>query len=119
MAIRKRYQLKFMFECPDAVLTCSVLRCKEKNYLVFGGHDKALYLMDEEMKIIDDRSFDGWCRCSYPIDLDCDGCDEVLVGAGDGSFMVLKLNEEKKNLVGSSSKVYQVVFKLKSFIETS
>ncbi len=100
MAIRKRYQLKFMFECPDAVLTCSVLRCKEKNYLVFGGHDKTLYLLDEEMNIVDGRSFDGWCRCSYPIDLDGDGCDEVLVGAGEGSFMVLKLNEEKKKLVG-------------------
>ncbi|MFX1572876.1 MAG: hypothetical protein ACFFB0_09010 [Promethearchaeota archaeon] len=100
MAIRKRYQLNFMFECPDAVLTCSVLRCKDKNFLVFGGHDKTLYLMDEEMNIVDDRSFDGWCRCSYPIDLDSDGCDEVLVGSGDGSFMVLKINEEKKNLVG-------------------
>lgn len=100
MVIRKRYQLNFKFECPDAVLTCSVLRCKEKNFLVFGGHDKTLYLMDEEMNIVDDRSFDGWCRCSYPIDLDGDGCDEVLVGAGDGSFMVLKLNEEKKNLAG-------------------
>ena len=98
--IRKRYQLIHMFECPDAVLTCSILRCNNNNFLVFGGHDKTLYLMDESMNIIDDRVFDGWCRCSYAIDLDGDGCDEVLVGAGDGNFMVLKLSPEKKKLVG-------------------
>jgi len=98
--IRKRYQLNWMFECPDAVLTCSVLNCKNNNFLIFGGHDKTLYLMDEEKNIIDERVFDGWCRCCYPIDLDGDGCDEVLVGAGDGNFMVLKLNLEKKKLVG-------------------
>jgi WD40 repeat protein len=89
-----------MFECPDAVLTCSILKCHDKNFLVFGGHDKTLYLMNENMNIIDDRVFDGWCRCTYPIDLDGDGCDEVLVGAGDGSFMVLKLSPEKNKLVG-------------------
>ncbi|MFX0008662.1 MAG: hypothetical protein ACFFAV_18290 [Candidatus Hermodarchaeota archaeon] len=98
--LRKRYQLNWMFECPDAVLTCSVLKCKNNNFLVFGGHDKTLYLMDEKMNIVDDRTFDGWCRCSYSIDLDGDGCDEVLVGAGDGNFMVLKLNVDKKKLVG-------------------
>ncbi|MFX0022694.1 MAG: hypothetical protein ACFE9S_10230 [Candidatus Hermodarchaeota archaeon] len=98
--LRKRYQLNWMFECPDAVLTCSVLKCKNNNFLVFGGHDKTLYLMDEEMNIVDDRAFDGWCRCSYSIDLDGDGCDEVLVGAGDGNFMVLKLNVDKKKLTG-------------------
>lgn len=98
--LRKRYQLNWMFECPDAVLTCSILKCFENNFIVFGGHDKKLYLMDEEMNIVDDRTFDGWCRCSYSIDLDGDGCDEVLVGAGDGNFMVLKLNREKKKLAG-------------------
>lgn len=98
--LRKRYQLNWMFECPDAVLTCSILKCKDNNLLVFGGHDKTLYLVDEEMNIIDDRAFDGWCRCSYSIDLDGDGCDEVLVGAGDGNFMVLKFNVEKKKLAG-------------------
>ncbi|MFX0154536.1 MAG: hypothetical protein ACFE9Q_08420 [Candidatus Hodarchaeota archaeon] len=89
-----------MFECPDAVLTCSILKCKDKNFLVFGGHDKTLYLMDEEKNILDERAFDGWCRCTYPIDLDGDGCDEILVGAGDGNFMVMKLNVEKNKLAG-------------------
>ncbi|MFW9940100.1 MAG: WD40 repeat domain-containing protein [Candidatus Thorarchaeota archaeon] len=98
--IRKRYQLIHMFECPDAVLTCSVLKCHENSFLVFGGHDKTLYLMNEQMNILDDRVFDGWCRCTYPVDLDGDGCDEVLVGAGDGNFMVLKLNPDRKKLVG-------------------
>ena len=98
--IRKRYRLNWMFECPEAVLTCCILKCHNNNYLVFGGHDKTLYLMDEKMNIVDDRSFDGWCRCSYAIDLDGDGCDEILVGAGDGTFMVLKLNIEKQKLVG-------------------
>jgi len=98
--LRKRYQQNWTFECPDAVLTCSILKCSDTNYYVFGGHDKTLYLMDERNNIIDDRVFDGWVRCSYPIDLDGDGCDEILVGAGDGNFMVLKLNIEKKKLVG-------------------
>jgi len=98
--LRKRYQLNWMFECPDAVLTCSILKCADENFLVFGGHDKTLYLMDEAMNILDDRAFDGWCRCSYPIDLDGDGCDELLVGAGDGNFMVMKFNIEKKKLAG-------------------
>ncbi len=98
--LRKRYQLNWMFECPDAVLTCSVLNCGKEKFLVFGGHDKTLYLMDSENNILDDRVFDGWCRCSYPVDLDGDGCDEILVGAGDGNFMVMKLNVEKKKLAG-------------------
>ncbi len=98
--LRKRYQLNWMFECPDAVLTCSILKCKDENFLVFGGHDKTLYLMDEEKNILDERIFDGWCRCTYPIDIDGDGCDEILVGAGDGNFVVLKLNIEKKKLAG-------------------
>ncbi|MFW9823877.1 MAG: hypothetical protein ACFFE4_13115 [Candidatus Thorarchaeota archaeon] len=107
--IRKRFQTNWTFECPDAVLTCSVMKCKQ-NFLVFGGHDKTLYLMDETMNIVDDRQFDGWVRCTYPVDLDGDGCDELLVGAGDGNFMVMKLNVEKKKLTGlmrykSSNKV--------------
>ncbi|MFX1568589.1 MAG: hypothetical protein ACFFCV_09490 [Promethearchaeota archaeon] len=98
--LRKRYQLNWMFECPDAVLTCSILNCRSEKFLIFGGHDKTLYLMDSENNILDDRAFDGWCRCTFPVDLDGDGCDEILVGAGDGNFMVMKLNVEKKKLAG-------------------
>jgi WD40 repeat protein len=70
--------------------------------LVFGGHDKKLHLMDPNtnLEIIDEISFDGWVRCSYTIDLDGDGCDEVLIGSGDGSFLVIKLDHEAKKLVG-------------------
>jgi len=89
--LKKRFNLKWLFEAPEAVLTCSTLKCDEKRFFVFGGHDKTLYLMDDEMQILDSVSFDGWCRCSYPIDITGDGCDEILVGAGDGNFLVLKL----------------------------
>ncbi len=88
--LKKRFNLKWMFEAPEAVLTCSILKCDEKQFYVFGGHDKTLYLMDDEMQILDSVPFDGWCRCSYPIDITSDGCDEILVGAGDGNFLVLK-----------------------------
>ncbi|MFX1324529.1 MAG: hypothetical protein ACFE8N_06210 [Promethearchaeota archaeon] len=98
--IRKRFTTNWAFECPEAVLTCSVLKCGDRNFLVFGGHDRTLYLMDDTMNILDDREFDGWCRCSYTIDFDGDGCDEVLVGAGDGTFMIMKLNKEKNRLIG-------------------
>ena len=49
--LKKRFNLNWMFECPDAVLTCSTLKCGEKSYIVFGGHDKTLYLMNEELII--------------------------------------------------------------------
>ena len=88
--LKKRFNLKWMFEAPEAVLTCSILKCGEKRFFVFGGHDRTLYLMDNEMQILDSVPFDGWCRCSYPIDITGDGCDEILVGAGDGNFLVLK-----------------------------
>ena len=88
--LKKRFNLKWMFEAPEAVLTCSILKCDEKRFFVFGGHDRTLYLMDNEMQILDSVPFDGWCRCSYTIDITGDGCDEILVGAGDGNFLVLK-----------------------------
>ena len=89
-ALRKRFNLNWIFEAPEAVLTCSVLKCENESYLVFGGHDRTLYLMDCDMQILDGVSFDGWCRCSYTIDITGDNSDEVLVGAGDGNFLVLK-----------------------------
>ncbi|MHA1148614.1 MAG: hypothetical protein ACTSR8_10260 [Promethearchaeota archaeon] len=93
--IRKRYHQKWKFYSPDAVLTSSVLNCAGKTYIAFGGHDKRLYLMDKERNLLDSVALDGWVRCSYPIDLDDDGDSELLVGAGDGNFLVLKLDIEK------------------------
>ena len=88
--LKKRFNLKWMFEAPEAVLTYSSLKCGENRFFVFGGHDKTLYLMNNDMQILDSVLFDGWCRCSYPIDITSDGCDEILVGVGDGNFLVLK-----------------------------
>ena len=56
-ALKKRFNLKWMFEAPEAVLTCSILKCGEKRFFVFGGHDRALYLMDNEMQILDQMEF--------------------------------------------------------------
>ena len=52
--------------------------------------------MDKDMNILDDITFDGWCRCSFSIDLNGDGQDEVLVGSGDGSFLAVKLDKANK-----------------------
>ena len=98
--IKKRFHQHWVFQSPEAILTCSILKCKDKSYLVFGGHDKTLYLMNHDLMILDDINFDGWCRCSYTIDIDGDGCDEVLVGTGDGRFLVLKFDKEQEKLVG-------------------
>ncbi|MHA1659331.1 MAG: hypothetical protein ACTSUT_09435 [Promethearchaeota archaeon] len=102
MMIRKRFETNWVFESPDAILACAILACSssEKSFLVFGGHDKNLYLMDKDMMILDDITFDGWCRCVFTIDLDGDGCDEVLVGSGDGSCLVVKLDKEQNKFFG-------------------
>ncbi|MFX1444426.1 MAG: hypothetical protein ACFFHV_13505 [Promethearchaeota archaeon] len=98
--ITKRYHQHWVFQSPEAVLTCSILKCSNKIYLTFGGHDKTLYLMNQDLMILDDIIFDGWVRCSFSIDIDGDNCDELLVGTGDGRFLVLKLDKEKEKLVG-------------------
>lgn len=98
--IKKRFHQHWVFQSPEAVLTCSILNCTDKSYLIFGGHDKALYLMNHDLMILDDITFDGWIRCAYCIDLDGDNCDEVLVGTGDGRFLVLKLDKDREKLVG-------------------
>jgi WD40 repeat protein len=95
-----KFDLNWMFECPDAILTCSVLRCDDQSYFVFGGHDKTLYLMDQDLTILDSITFDGWCRCTFPIDVTGDGCDEILVGAGDGNFLVVKFVKGLNRLAG-------------------
>ncbi len=98
--IRKHFHQYWVFECPDAIMTCSVLKCPKKSYMVFGGHDKTLYLMNDELMILADVEFDGWCRCTYPIDIDGDGCDDLLVGTGDGRFLVLKFDKKSQKLAG-------------------
>ncbi|MBY9008986.1 MAG: WD40 repeat domain-containing protein [Candidatus Lokiarchaeota archaeon] len=112
--LKKHFNLNWMFECPDAVLTCSTLKCGENTYIVFGGHDKTLYLMDEDLNILDTITFDGWVRTTYPIDITKDGCEEILVGAGDGNFLVVKLVKGINKLAGimnykSKGKVLSVI----------
>ena len=98
--LKKHFNLNWMFECPDAVLTCSTLKCGDKSYIVFGGHDKTLYLMDENLNILDNITFDGWVRTTHAIDITQDGCEEILVGAGDGNFLVVKLVKGIDKLAG-------------------
>ncbi len=112
--LKKQFNLNWMFECPDAVLTCSTLKCGENTYIVFGGHDKTLYLMDKDLNILDSITFDGWVRTTYPIDITKDGCEEILVGAGDGNFLVVKLVKGINKLAGimnykSNGKVLSVI----------
>ncbi len=112
--LKKHFNMNWMFECPDAVLTCSTLKCGKNTYIVFGGHDKTLYLMDEDLNILDSITFDGWVRTTYPIDITKDGCDEILVGAGDGNFLVVKLVKGINKLAGimnykSKGKILSVI----------
>ncbi|MEJ2249942.1 MAG: hypothetical protein P8Y70_09365 [Candidatus Lokiarchaeota archaeon] len=98
--LTKYFHVNWVYDAPEAILTCNELKCKNQSFIVFGGHDKVLYLMDSKRTLIDQIEFDGWCRCTYPIDLDNDGCDEILVGAGDGSMLVLKLNQDARKFYG-------------------
>jgi len=112
--LKKSFNLNWMFECPDAVLTCSTLKCGDKSYIVFGGHDKTLYLMDESLNILDTITFDGWVRTTHAVDITQDGCEEILVGAGDGNFLVVKLVKGIDKLAGimnykSKGKVLSVI----------
>jgi len=98
--LKNSFNLNWMFECPDAILTCSTLKCGDKSYIVFGGHDKTLYLMDEDLNILDSVTFDGWVRTTHAVDITQDGCEEILVGAGDGNFLVVKLVKGIDKLAG-------------------
>ena len=112
--LKNHFNMNWMFECPDAVLTCSTLKCGDKSYIVFGGHDKTLYLMDENLNILDSITFDGWVRTTHAVDITQDGCEEILVGAGDGNFLVVKLVKGIDKLAGimnykSKGKVLSVI----------
>lgn len=98
--IKKSYEFQWQFEAPEAILACSILNCNEKSYLVFGGHDRNLYLMDHNRQIVDSIEFDGWIRCIDTRDIDGDGCDEILSGTGDGNCLVIKVNLEEEKLQG-------------------
>ncbi|MFO8020769.1 MAG: hypothetical protein R6U96_19255 [Promethearchaeia archaeon] len=101
--LKKSFQENWKVEIPTAVLTCTILKCRNKEYIVFGGHDRYLYfgeLKNEDLMISDDIEFDGWIRCIYPIDINNDGCQELLVGSGDGSFLVFQFDPEKHKLQG-------------------
>jgi hypothetical protein len=68
--------------------------------MVYGGHDKKLHLMNTQREKLDEINFDGWVRCSFPVDLNNDGCDEILVGAGDGSLLAVRFEKEQNKLIG-------------------
>ena len=95
----KRYHLNWLFEAPDALLTCSVMKCDGKRYFAFGGHDKTLYIMSTEFEILVDIEYEAWVRCSYSIDLTGDGSDELLVGTGEGNCIVYRFDTAEKKLI--------------------
>ncbi|MBD3213975.1 MAG: hypothetical protein GF311_15300 [Candidatus Lokiarchaeota archaeon] len=98
--IKKSYELKWTYNAPEAILACAIINCHDKTYLVFGGHDRHLYIMNEDKDIINSMEFDGWLRCIYTADIDGDGCEEIIAGTGDGNFLVVKYREEDAKLIG-------------------
>ncbi|TFF98382.1 MAG: hypothetical protein EU541_06900 [Promethearchaeota archaeon] len=98
--ISKNYDFNWDFDASEPILTCSVLKKKEEMYFVYGGHNRTLYFLDKEANILNTVEFDGWVRCSFPIDSDGDGADEILVGTGDGDMLVLQIDDKKNKLVG-------------------
>jgi hypothetical protein len=98
--VSKIYDFNWDFETTGAVLTCCTLETRKKIYLIYGGHEKKLFLLDENANVLSSIEFDGWVRYAYPIDFDQDGNEELLVGTGDGNMLVLKLDEKKEELFG-------------------
>jgi len=96
--ISKKYEFNWDFDTSGAILTSVPLKGKEKIYLIYGGHEKKLYLLDQEADILNTIEFDGWVRCAFPIDFDKDDVEELLVGTGDGNMLVFELNEKEKKL---------------------
>jgi WD40 repeat protein len=56
--------------------------------------------MDQDLNILDSITFDGWVRTTHAVDITQDGCEEILVGAGDGNFLVVKLVKGIDKLAG-------------------
>ncbi|TXT61512.1 MAG: hypothetical protein BAJALOKI1v1_1130002 [Promethearchaeota archaeon] len=98
--VAKTYDFNWDLETTGAILTCNTLKTDEKIYLIYGGHDKKLFLLDQNANLLSSTDFDGWVRCSYSEDFDTDGIEEVLAGTGDGNMLVLKLDEQEEKLQG-------------------
>ncbi len=98
--VSKNYDFNWDFNTTGAILTCCTLKTKEKVYLIYGGHDKKLFLLDQNAKLLSSIEFDGWVRCAFSIDFDQDGIEEILAGTGDGNMLVLKFDKQKEKLQG-------------------
>jgi len=98
--LTKNYDFNWEYNTAEPILSCSVLKKNDEMFFVYGGHNRILHLLDKEATQLSAIEFDGWVRCSYPIDISGDERDEVLVGTGDGDMLVLKFDEEKDELVG-------------------
>ena len=98
--LSKKYSFNWDFNSQEPILTCSVVRRREQIFLVYGGHNRRLYLLDNNANTLSSIEFDGWVRCSFTIDSNGDGLEEVLVGTGDGDMIILAFSDNKDELRG-------------------
>lgn len=99
-ALTKKYEFNWEYNATEPILSCSVLKKNDEMYFAYGGHNRAINLLDNKANLLSSNEFDGWVRCSFPIDSSGDEEDEVLVGTGDGDMLILKFKEDKDELVG-------------------